>query len=112
MAFCPECNFEYKKGIKICPECKVKLVDELTEPEHEERKIEWVALHTQPGRIYSEMVKEALEKNNIPCVLEPGNISALGGKGISLVGDESKLWVPVEHFEEAQNIMDQMIDHI
>ena len=29
MAWCPKCKFEYVNGIKICPDCKVELVDTL-----------------------------------------------------------------------------------
>lgn len=31
MAWCPKCRLEYVEGIKICPDCKTALVDELTE---------------------------------------------------------------------------------
>ena len=29
MAWCPVCKCEYKKGITVCKECKVELVDSL-----------------------------------------------------------------------------------
>ena len=32
MPFCPQCRYEYREGLKICPECDVKLVDELEPP--------------------------------------------------------------------------------
>ena len=28
MAWCPKCRYEYRDGIKMCPDCKVELVDE------------------------------------------------------------------------------------
>lgn len=31
MAFCPKCRYEYKEGIKICSDCKVELVETLSE---------------------------------------------------------------------------------
>ena len=112
MPICPKCNYEYKEGIKICPDCNVELVKELTEPPEDQKDIKWVPLHTQPGRIYSEMVIEALEKKGIPCILDPGNVSALAVKGISITGDESRIWVPEENFKEANDLLNQMLDHI
>ena len=112
MPVCPQCKYEYKGGIQMCPDCNVKLVDKLINETKEKKDIKWVPLHTQPGRIYSEMVIEALEKNGIPCVLDPGNISALAAKGVSIPGDESRIWVPEEKFEEAYDILNRMIDHI
>jgi hypothetical protein len=29
MPFCPQCRFEYRAGVKTCPECKVDLVEQL-----------------------------------------------------------------------------------
>lgn len=31
MPFCPKCKNEYREGFKICPDCELELVDELTE---------------------------------------------------------------------------------
>jgi len=112
MAVCPKCNYEYTEGIKICPDCKVELVEKVSEQEEDYKETKWVKLHSQPGRIYSEMVIEALKEKGIPCVLDPGNVSALAAKGISIPGDESRIWVPEEHFKEANDLLIRMIDHI
>lgn len=31
MAWCPKCKYEYREGIKICADCKIPLVEELTD---------------------------------------------------------------------------------
>ncbi len=112
MPVCPGCKYEYKEGIRVCPDCKLELVDKLPEIPEKGEKTKWVPLHSQPGRIYSEMVKEVLEKKGIPCILEPGNISALAVKATSVTGDESTLWVPEKYLDEANEILNQMLDHI
>ena len=33
--FCPRCKLEYVEGIKVCPDCKTALVDNLTESEND-----------------------------------------------------------------------------
>lgn len=35
MPFCPKCRYEYKEGIEICSDCKVPLVEELSNEEPE-----------------------------------------------------------------------------
>ena len=112
MPFCPECHYEYKAGIKTCPDCNVNLVKHLETSPEESEDIKWVPLHTQPGRVYSEMVIETLKKEGIPCVLDPGNVSALAAKGVSLTGDESRIYVPEKYFKKANDILNQMLDHI
>jgi len=32
MPVCPECQYEYRSGVKTCPECKVDLVEGLKDP--------------------------------------------------------------------------------
>jgi len=112
MPFCPKCKYEYQEEVRICPDCNVKLVKKLKEPSEETGDTKWVPLHAQPGRVYSEMVMEALKKEGIPCALDPGNVSALAAKGISLAGDESRIWVPEQFFKKASDILNQMLDHI
>ncbi|MFC1724102.1 putative signal transducing protein [candidate division KSB1 bacterium] len=104
MPFCPNCKYEYRDGFKKCSDCGTDLVDEL--PEHEEVKVKLVPLKTQPGRIYSEMVKEVLEKKGIFCIIESGPLFSLGSAGSE--GDESYILVQEDRYEEAEKILEEM----
>jgi len=64
-----------------------------------------------PNIVYGEMVKEALEKAGIPCLMKPDFLAgAYGIKGASSVGSHCKLYVPKEHLEKAEDIVNQMVD--
>ena len=104
MPFCPECKYEYRDGFTKCSDCGADLVDKL--PEHEEVSVKLVPLKTQPGRIYSEMVKEVLEKKGIFCIIESGPLFSLGSTGSE--GDESVILVPEDRYEEAEKILEEM----
>jgi len=108
MPFCPKCKYEYRKGFTRCADCGSKLVDEL--PEEKEVSVKLVPLHNQPGRIYSEMVKEVLEKNGIFCLIESGPLFSLGSAGSE--EGYSYILVPEDKYEEAKRILEEMIDHI
>jgi hypothetical protein len=59
-------------------------------------EIKWVPLHPLPGVIYAEMVKEALEKRGIPCVLKrdfftSADLTWLANTGAGL---ETRILVP------------------
>jgi len=79
MAFCPNCEAEYKEGITVCPDCQVKLVDELT-PEnrvHDSSDGEPVPLQTFKTGAEAEMVRELLNQNGIRSFVEGGDFAVI-----------------------------------
>lgn len=111
MPFCPECRYEYEPYIAVCPDCDTPLVDQL--PEETPVEIEWVRLHPLPGTVYAEMVKEVLDRQNIPNLLIKNFLaSAYSLNTTDLAGVESILLVPRPYKEEAERILHGMMDHI
>ncbi|HEX9654776.1 MAG TPA: DUF2007 domain-containing protein [bacterium] len=111
MPFCPHCKDEYVAGIKLCVECQLELVDQLPEEVHP--NIKWAPLHPLPGPVYGEMVKEALEREGIPCLIQKDFLtSAYGAQGTGAGGLETILLVPEDRVSESEAILSQMLDHI
>src|SRR4030042_1563431 len=40
MPFCPQCGYEYEEKVKVCPDCEVKLVDQLLEEHFDGEMVE------------------------------------------------------------------------
>jgi len=113
MPFCPKCRYEYIEGIERCADCDTPLTDRLEDDaDYAKITIRWKKLHSQPGVIYTEMIKEVLEQKGIPCILQPGNLSGMVAKGASDMGTGSYLLVPEDRYEECERIVVEMLDHI
>src|ERR1044072_6387609 len=79
MAFCPNCEAEYKTGITVCPDCDIELVAALT-PEnkvHDTSDGEPVALQSFKTGAEAEMVRELLERNGIRSFVEGGDFAII-----------------------------------
>ncbi|HKQ06083.1 MAG TPA: DUF2007 domain-containing protein [Blastocatellia bacterium] len=79
MAFCPNCEAEYKEGITVCPDCQVELVDELTAENrvHDSSDGEPVPLQTFKTGAEAEMVRELLNQNGIRSFVEGGDFAVI-----------------------------------
>lgn len=109
MPFCPECKYEYVEGVKKCADCGADLVAELPEEVHPQGK--WVLLHTFSGPVFAEMVKEALEQNDIPCMIQKDVLSsAYGAQGTMVGGQATVLFVTEENLTESQKILSRFIE--
>ncbi len=66
MPFCPECQYEFRDGVKTCPECKVDLLDRLES-------------RTPSDQEYTEvyMVSNRMEADVISAMLDEGGIAFL-----------------------------------
>ena len=77
-------------------------------------EIKWVPLHELPGKVYADMVMEVLKNRGIPCYLRSlygsGAIGVISGAGI--MGARDKIMVPEDRFEEAQQVLHDMFNHM
>ncbi len=66
MPVCPNCEYEYVKGMTYCPDCGVALVDEnlITKPEDWTEE-GWVVVYTSYAEYEIEMLKDNLESAGI-----------------------------------------------
>ena len=109
MPVCPECKYEYVEGVKKCSDCGAALIESIeTDDDEPLEEIKWKKLRTDIGVIYTEMLKEVLENEDIPCILKPADLSPFVGKGTNVLGDNTHLLVPEERYEEALKIMQDM----
>ena len=111
MPFCPNCRTEYIPGIRQCADCGDALVDQLPEEDQGEA-FQLVRLHSFPGEVYANMVGEALEHKGIPYLVQK---DVLGSTVIVQGGTEGQgvtLYVNEEDFEDAEVILNEMVDHI
>ncbi len=98
MPFCPNCTYEYKEGIKICPDCGTPLVKELVDHE-------WVVVYTSDQEYDVQMVKDALESADIEATIlsqKDSNFPATGDLAVI------KLLVKTEDAASAINFIKEL----
>lgn len=107
MKYCPKCKYEFEDHVQKCPDCKTDLVDKIEDLHEVESK--WVSLIQLNSAIMSDMIREALEENEIVC-LEKSDIlhSAFAIDSTSIAGGNVEIFVPSEKLEKAKNILDQI----
>jgi hypothetical protein len=111
MPFCPNCRCEYKEGVKECPDCGTRLVDQLPEEKLPESP-NFVPLRNLPSRMYAQMLKEALENEGIASMIKGDEGIPLRTTTIHIPVSKITIWVPEKDLERAEEIADQMLDHI
>ena len=79
MAFCPNCEAEYKEGITVCPDCHIALVNKLTSENrvHDRSEGEPVQLQSFKTGAEAEMVREMLNQNGIRSFVEGGDFAII-----------------------------------
>ncbi|KPL00556.1 MAG: hypothetical protein AMJ91_04150 [candidate division Zixibacteria bacterium SM23_73_3] len=110
MPYCPQCRFEYKKGMKKCPDCGAPLVDKLEK--ESPQGINYVPLRTLPSRLYAEMLQDSLKKEGIPSIIKSDDIAITFPSHGTTSAVPVSIWVPKDKAERSAEIADQMLDHI
>jgi hypothetical protein len=68
MPYCPECRFEYRPGVKTCPECKLDLVDKL---EDLTTNVEdFVQVYMVSDRQEASIIETLFEENKIELLVQ------------------------------------------
>lgn len=104
MAFCPNCEAEYRAEVTVCPDCEVELVSELT-PEnrvHDISEGEPVRLQSFSNSAEAEMVRETLERNGIRVFVEGGEFAVIPSsfsQEVVVMVDERDLPRAIEIYE-------------
>ena len=105
MAFCPNCEAEYRAGIIECADCGgVALVDTLT-PEntvHDKSDAELVRLRSFATSAEAEMVLDLLQNNGLRAFVEGGGFAVIPGnfsQEVAVMVDERDLVRAVELYE-------------
>lgn len=111
MAFCPNCNENFDDDMKICPDCKVDLIDEEDFESFEEG---WVVVGRVKDQTTSEYARETLESYDIPAVIisESGYFGQAGLNLPSPTGANLgffQIHVPKELKAEAVDILDMIL---
>jgi hypothetical protein len=79
MAFCPNCEAEYKEGITVCTDCNYELVPELT-PEttvHDKTEGEPIPFQSFKTGAEAEMVFNLLEQNGVRSFVQGGDFAVI-----------------------------------
>ena len=113
MPFCPNCRFEYTPEVEVCPDCGESLVPELPELEKEKvEDIKYVPLRSVPSRLYAEMLQGALEKRDIPCLIQAEDAGLMLGTLGTATTLRVVVWVPEELKPKAEEIAFQILGEI
>ncbi len=116
MAYCPNCEYEYRNDLTVCPDCNEKLLS--TKPAASTSAVvpddSWVQVGTVKSNGRAGQAKEALDSNNIPSVVMPSKFGpgdvyqALAG-AVKPGSDACLIMVPREFKEEAEIIIETVL---
>ena len=109
MPYCPNCRDEFQDWVKECPDCKVKLVDELPPlPEEITREGALVHLATAPNEIEARLWKSILEDNVIQSMIKVAESLNLYLSPLAL---KHRLYILEEDEQKAREVLGDMITY-
>lgn len=112
MKYCPTCGSEFFDDVSLCAECNERLVGEqewkkiTAEREMEDREV-FVKVKTVDDEFEADVVKDALEKEQIPCLLRNFRDTSFDGIFMPQKG-WGVIMVPEEYKEKAVHIIEEV----
>ena len=109
MKFCPKCCTEYRDDIAKCADCGSALVGQAEQDkirlarEHESAE-EFIPVQTAGDRFAADVMRDALEKDDIPVLIRSFVDTSFDGIFIPQKG-WGLILVPKEFFDRAQEII-------
>ena len=107
MPYCPNCHDEFQDWVEECPDCKVKLVNELPPlPEKAIREDQLIHIATAPNEIEARLWKGILEDNGIQSMIKVAESLNLYLSPLAL---KHRLYVLEEDEQKARDILEGVI---
>ena len=111
MPWCPDCRYEYRDHVAVCPDCGATLVADLPSDDPEPGELDLRELPPLPGRPYAEMLLEALAGADIhDILLDKGALAAYGAKGTQM--GTVVVQVAAAHYVRAMDIYDTLFPDV
>ena len=109
MGFCPQCGYEYREGVRTCPDCGQELA---SEPAEEERVPDepLVEVYEAPDEALSRAMKEALQEAGVPVVEQVDRAWAFDSLDLSVFhGRYSRLLTLESRAEQAREVVEDFL---
>jgi methionyl-tRNA synthetase len=113
MKYCPKCGSEYFDDAINCHECNETLINErewkkcVTKRKAEDKEF-FVRVKTVEDRFEADIIKDALEKENVPVLVRSFQDTSFDGIFIPQKG-WGIILVPEEHRDKAKYIIESLI---
>ena len=109
--YCPECEGEFREGIRTCPDCEVELVEELVEPPHDPRALESVFETPDPALL--PVARSLLEGADIRFLVKGEEMlglfpGAAGGLAVDPEARAAQILVAPDVAEEARALLAEL----
>lgn len=114
--FCPQCRYEFKEGITVCPDCRVPLLVELPS-KPKVQKVRWKsmkpvdleAILSTCNPVILALAKSRLEEADIPCLVKNETISGVYLMATGVNERAVQIWVRKNEMEEARGLLQDLL---
>ncbi|MBI3922142.1 MAG: DUF2007 domain-containing protein [Armatimonadetes bacterium] len=112
--FCPQCQYEFKEGIAVCPDCRVPLLVELPskpklQPKPMTKDVDVEAVLSTCDPVVLALAKSRLDEADIPYLVK--NEELVYGVRVGIEQMTPQIWVRKNDLEEARQLLhDLLID--